>query len=241
MESFTIDSFKKPEFLEELGLVGKIPSTQCAASPEFSSCLYIPPRYRPLHTLPLMVLVHGSYRDNYKLRDKFTALADLHGCALICPLFPRVPTDPYDISNYKMVTYLDLRYDTILLSMIDEVVARYPRIMLEKFLLYGFSGGGQYVHRFAYLHPERLLGLAVGAPGTTTLPDEELYFPLGVRDLDRIFKIRPDWDAIKRVPSMFIAGDRDTGNLSATVRGRTTAVGSDGRYAPFYKNTSPYS
>jgi hypothetical protein len=86
------------------------------------------------------------------------------------------------------------------------------------------------VHRFAYLHPERLLGLAVGAPGTATLPDEELDFPLGVKDLDRIFKIRPDWDAIKQVPSMFIAGDRDTGNLCATVRGRTTAAGSDGRY-----------
>ena len=235
---FTIENAKppltiervKPELLEKLLLLGGVPSTQSAASPQFSYCLYIPPRYHSLESLPLIVLVHGSSRDNYKLRDRFISLAERHGCALLCPLFPRLVTDPYDMNNYKVIAYLDLRYDTILLSMIDEVATRYPRILPEKFLLYGFSGGGQFVHRFAYLQPHRLLGLAVGAPGTATLPDNEAEFPLGIKDLDQVFKKTVDWDALKLVPTMFIAGDKDTSDFSAIARGRTPDSRSEGRY-----------
>lgn len=213
------------KFHKELGLVGKIPLTQSAIAPCFSYCLYIPPRYDTLETLPLLVLMHSSDREACRLRDNFSALAEQHGCAILCPLFPRLLQDPYDTGNYKMILYEKTRYDLILLSMVEELAIRYTRIDIERFFLFGFSGGGQFVHRFAYLHPTRLLGLAVGAPGTITLPDPLAKFPKGVKDTDTKFGIAINWKALRAIPSMFLAGGDDTDNLSAIARGRRPIPG----------------
>lgn len=225
----TVDTVN-PEFHEELYLVGKIPLTQCISVNRFSYCLYIPPRYQALHSLALVVIVHGSSRDSCNLRDSFSDLAERQGCAILCPLFPRLPQDPYDVSNYKNISYQDTRYDHVLLSMIDEVTARYPRIKCKEFMLYGFSGGGQFVHRFAYLHPAKLCGLVIGSPGTTTAPDPQLRFPDGIKDIEDIFGIILDWETLKKVPTMFIAGMEDTGDFHAIARGRTPPLPLGGRY-----------
>ncbi|CZR69996.1 uncharacterized protein PAC_19897 [Phialocephala subalpina] len=227
----TVDTVK-PEFYEELYLVGKIPLTQCIVANQFSYCLYIPRRYQSLRALVFIVIVHGSGRDSCNLRDSFVDLAERQGCAILCPLFPRLPQDPYDLSNYKTISYQNSRYDLILLAMINEVTIRYPRIQCEKFLLYGFSGGGQFVHRFAYLHPGNLCGLAIGAPGTITLPDPQLEFPSGIKDIEEVFGVVLDWEALKKVPTMFIAGQEDTDDFHAIARGRAPplSLGEGGRY-----------
>jgi poly(3-hydroxybutyrate) depolymerase len=117
-----------PEFLQELCLVGRIPSSHCFANPQFSYYLYIPRGYRQLITLPLIVLVHGSGRNAYELREEFISLAERRGCAVLCPLFPTGLQDPNDTNNYKMVKYEEFRYDNVILRMVEEAQMRYPRI-----------------------------------------------------------------------------------------------------------------
>ncbi|OKL63311.1 hypothetical protein UA08_01808 [Talaromyces atroroseus] len=219
-----------PEFLEELGLVGRIPSSHCLAAPQFSYYLYIPRGYRQLDTLSLIVLVHGSGRNAYQLREEFVSLAERRGCAVLCPLFPTGLLDPNDTNNYKMVKYGDVRYDNVVLRMADETHMRYPRIDTSRFLLWGFSGGGQFVHRFAYLHPEKLMALAVGAPGTVTLLDPESEFPGGISNFAAVFGTEVNLEALKAVPTLFVAGDADTGSFHAVARGRTIPAGYRGRY-----------
>lgn len=219
-----------PEFLEELGFVGRVPSSHCFAFPQFSYYLYVPRGYTQLETLPLAVLVHGSGRNAYELRGDFLSFAERHGCALLCPLFPTGLHDPNDSNNYKMIKYEDFRYDNILLQMLEEAQMRYPRINASSFLLYGFSGGGQFVHRFAYLHPERLMGLVVGAPGTVTTLDLKSDFPEGISNFTTVFGTDPNLEALKRVPTLFVAGDADTGDFHAVARGRTTPTERLGRY-----------
>ncbi|KAL2840394.1 hypothetical protein BJY01DRAFT_250016 [Aspergillus pseudoustus] len=97
------------EFLEELGLVGRIPSSHCLADPRFSSFLYAPLGYTQIKTIPLIVLVPGSGRNPYQLREEFIALAERRGCAILCPLFPTELQDPNETNNYKVLKYGEVR------------------------------------------------------------------------------------------------------------------------------------
>ena len=37
----------------------------------------------------------------------------------------------------------------------------------QRFALFGYSGGGHFVHRFFMLHPQRLWALSIGAPAAS--------------------------------------------------------------------------
>lgn len=52
----------------------------------------------------------------------------------------------------------------------------------------GFSGGGQFAHRFLYLYPERLHAISVGAPGRATQLDDILPWPSGVQNVEKFAK-----------------------------------------------------
>ncbi len=56
-------------------------------------------------------------------------------------------------------------------------------IKAEKYLLFGHSAGGQFVHRFMLFMPENKVGLAIAAnPGFYTLPDPSIKFPYGLKN-----------------------------------------------------------
>ena len=75
----------------------------------------------------------------------------------------------------------------------------------------GFSGGGQFVHRFFYLHPDRLKSLSIGAPGNATYLDQSRPWPLGISDItDRFDGARIELDRLKNVPVQMYIGVADT-------------------------------
>lgn len=171
--------------------------------------MYIPQSHYSLNTsakLPLIVNVHGSLRRAERARDSLIDLADQVGAAILAPLFPAGVGDPNDSHGYKFLKCGDLRYDLILLSMVDEVKLRWPGIETDKFYLVGFSGGGQFVSRFFYLHPDRLRGVSVGAPGTVTSLDRSLKWPRGLKDVKEQFDgLLVDVDALKSVRHVQLA------------------------------------
>lgn len=95
--------------------------------------------------------------------------------------------------------------------MIDEVAQRWPGIETEKFYLIGFSGGGQFVSRFFYLHSDRLLGLSIGAPGTVTSLDRSLEWPRGIKDVEEKFDgLTVDFGALRSVEHVqLLVGEQD--------------------------------
>lgn len=217
-----------PRVAGELLYTGSSPAWTCVLDNRFCYFLYIPRNY---YTLPkdailnLIVLIHGSGRNPYTLRREFAEFAEKHGCALLAPLFPVGLIDPQDTTNYKLLKYKDIRYDEVLLAMIEEAHARYARIDTSQFYLYGYSGGGQFAHRFAYRHPRRIRALACGAPGTQTLLDWTQDFPDGVKNWEDVFGSPAlDLDAIMKIPTMFIAGDQDTDIFYAIATGRIPAI-----------------
>lgn len=190
----------------------------CAYDQRFSYCLYVPACYeeRGADIYPLVVLIHGSARTPMKYRELFADFAEQHRCLVLAPLFPCGIIEPRETNNYKFIKYHDIRYDHVLLHMIDEVAAIY-RVCGEQFFMHGFSGGGHFAHRFFYLHPSRLAGVSIGAPGLVTLLDEKQNWWCGVADFEAQFGQALDYPAMGRVPVHMVIGAEDRETWEITV------------------------
>lgn len=196
---------------------GRTPIFASRMDQRFSWCCYVPDGYDPAgdRVHPLAVLVHGSLRDADILRDAFIDFAEAHQCLLLAPLFPAGIDDAEDLHNYKHIAYRGIRYDVIVLDMVEELAGRY-RVAKEKVLMHGFSGGAQFAHRFFYLHPGRLRAVSVGAPGTVTLPDQRDWW-VGVKGMEEIFGRPLDVAAMRDVAVQLVIGDQDIETWDVTV------------------------
>lgn len=176
----------------------------------FSYCLYVPQDYSETddRRYDLAVIVHGTGRTAAQYRDRFADFAEKHGCIILAPLFPVGIVEPGELANYKRIEFHGIRYDLVLLSMVDEVCAKY-RIRDGGFMMYGYSGGGQFCQRFFMLHPQRLRAVAIGAPGVVTLLNQDYDWWVGVRDVKARFGIEIDLEAMRKVKVQTLIGSAD--------------------------------
>ena len=183
----------------------------------FSWCAYVPSGHDPAgdEMLDLVVLVHGSLRGANILRDEFSAFAEENRCFLLAPFFPCGIEDLDDTHNYKLMLWRDIRYDLLLLDMVEQVAERY-RVRKDRFMMHGFSGGGQFAHRFFYLHPNRLRAVSIGAPGTVTLPDQRDWW-VGTGGMETVFGIPLRLDLMREVAVQYVIGSKDTETWDVTV------------------------
>lgn len=176
----------------------------------FSYCLYVPTVHeRTERQLPLIVIMHGTARTAMEYRDAFADFAERYGAVVLAPLFPASLSDPEELHHFKFLDSGGTRWDQVLLDIVDEVAEAF-RVERGRFLLHGFSGGGQFAHRFFYLHPDRLAAVSVGAPGRVTLLDTAQPWWLGVEDIGARFGIPLDVPAMTRVPVQMVVGAEDT-------------------------------
>lgn len=177
----------------------------------FSYCLQVPAGYRhdDARAYPLAVVVHGTERRAEGLRDAFRDFAEKHECIVLAPLFPCGIGEAGELNNYKWLAYDGIRFDRVLLDMVAEVEQLY-RVDAARFMLYGFSGGGHFAHRFLYVHPERLRAVSIGAPGIVTLLDFDRNWWVGVHDFERVFGKRLNLDAVRDVAVQLVIGGEDT-------------------------------
>ncbi|KAI1759457.1 alpha/beta-hydrolase [Hypoxylon sp. FL1150] len=219
-----------PRFLNATLLINHVPHRALASDPRVSYALRIPAEhYSSQYTaadvgadpataggipasalakankLPLLVSMHGTRRYVFDI-DALAPFAQSVPCALLTPLFPAGLDGPNDIDSYKLMRSKTLRSDLALLDMLDEVAVRWPGIDTDKIFLMGFSGGGQFAHRFLYLHPERLAAVSVGAPGHVTVLDDSHNWPIGIKDVETLFSRAIDKSLISQVPIQLIVG-----------------------------------
>lgn len=157
----------------------------------------------------LLVTVHDSTRNHADCARRFTPFGQAHRLVVLAPLFPRDVFGDGQADGYKFLREHDLRYDQLLHAMIDEAVRR-TGCDSTRFFLQGYSGGGQFVHRYLLLHPERLRAASVGAPGVVTVPDETLDWWAGVRNTDNLFGRPFNAAMLCNVPIQLVVGDADT-------------------------------
>lgn len=148
---------------------------------------------------------------------------------LLVPVFPRPRSDPVD--NTHLVTALDdttmeledgplARVDRQLLAMVDDAYTRleeqeYPVASDRGIMLNGFSASGNFVERFAALHPEEVLSVtAGGVNGMPILPIErmvrtELEYFVGVADVEELTESSFDLEEFNSVNRFLYMGEFD--------------------------------
>lgn len=185
----------------------------------FPYCAYVPDDYDEDSdkTYPLAVIIHGTERDMHGYREAFVDFAEANSVIVLVPLFPASVVRPGDINSYKMIRSGGMRYDLLMLDMIEEMRERY-RIEGDKVLMYGFSGGGQFTHRFLYMYPEKIRAASIGGPGTVTLLDPERDFWVGVRNYEDMFGKALDIEAMRKIPIHMIIGGDDHNTWEITVK-----------------------
>ncbi|KAI1405413.1 alpha/beta-hydrolase [Hypoxylon fuscum] len=206
-----------PRFFNATLLVGHIPHRALASDPRVSYALHVPAKHylsdgagtvpAPAK-LPLLVSMHGTRRHVYDIYD-LVAFVESTPCAVLTPLFPAGLDGPNDLDSFKLLRSKTLRSDLAFLSILDEVAIRWPGIDTSKIFLMGFSGGGQFVHRFMYLYPERLAAASIGAPGRATPLDDQRNWPEGVKDVEALFGRTINKNLIKELPIQLVVGGAD--------------------------------
>ena len=154
-----------------------------------------------------LVLVHGISRNAPELVLRFAELASRQGVPLIAPLFRQEAWGQYQQAHDRK---RGLRADLALCDILDDA-ARRLGLATGRVALFGFSGGGQFAHRFALLHPRRVRACVPVSSGWYTLPDPALAWPLGLKDLPG----GPLDPAAAEVPFHLVVGQRDTGSDDA--------------------------
>ncbi len=200
--------------------VGATPFFALQADQRVSYCLYVPKALAQAtdrSAWRLIVAVHGTGRTAATYRDSFADLAERERCVVLAPLFPVGLIEPGELSNFKRIKFHDMRFDRLLLAMVDEVGRKYG-IDVGRFLLFGFSGGGQFVHRFYYLHPDRLATVSIGAPGSLTQIDATRDWWVGTRNFRAEFGVDIDLAAMRRVRVQMVVGALDTETWEITIK-----------------------
>lgn len=212
----TVTEVRDPKLFYE---TGKTTFFASRTDQRFSFCLYVPHRRDgDPQRYPLVVVQHGTGRTAGQYRDALADFCEQQRCVVLAPLFPAGIVDADDLHNFKFIAYRDIRFDRLLLDIVDEAADRFP-VDGSKFLLHGFSGGGQFTHRFLYLHPQRLAAASIGAPGRITLLDDSKRWWLGTGGFAQRFGADIDLDAIRRVPVQMVVGAADVETWEINNRG----------------------
>jgi predicted esterase len=98
-----------------------------------------------------------------------------------------------------------------------ELLAKAGRRFEGEVLMFGFSASGNFVNRFTFLHPERVHAAAAagGLNGMPILPLEtlegmDLYYPVGVYDVEGLTGRKLDREAIRKTPQYLFMGELDS-------------------------------
>ncbi len=151
-----------------------------------------------------LVSVHGISRNDREHLQAFAPFAASRGVAMLVPRFGRG-----DFSDYQRLGRRGRgpRADLALLQAIEEIEQMFGWD-LPPFDLFGFSGGAQFAHRFALVHPERVRRLALGSAGWYTWPDERVRYPLGIGSSSTL-RASFDLPALLRKRVLVFVGERD--------------------------------
>ena len=154
---------------------------------------------------PPLVLVHGTGRGAARQFRAFLPRAIALGVPLIAP---ELPGERF--AGYQSLGGADgpLAGMAAFVATLDDA-ASHLQLPTERIDLFGFSGGAQFVHRFAMLAPAPVRRAVVASAGWYTYLDQDRPFPRGVAPGERSGGRPVDVDAFLRIPMHVLVGERD--------------------------------
>ncbi|HTQ76979.1 MAG TPA: hypothetical protein VMI15_03055 [Burkholderiales bacterium] len=143
------------------------------------------PRRAELKSAPILFVMHGFHRSAKSYRNDWAYHADRAGFIVVAPLFdakvwgneyanPRIRD-----SKGRRGT---LHPSFVLIEHLFDALREATHGTQRRYFIYGFSEGGQFVHRLVLTMPEaRYARAVIGTPGWYTMPDFETKWPYGLK------------------------------------------------------------
>lgn len=122
---------------------------------------------------PPVVAIHGIQRDAAQMAELLASVAAQTGRIVVVPLFDRQHWRRFQLAACQG------RADWALLRLISALCDE-DLVSSGRFDLSGYSGGGQFAHRFTWLYPHLVRRLCVTAPGWWTFADPSVDYPFGI-------------------------------------------------------------
>jgi pimeloyl-ACP methyl ester carboxylesterase len=181
------------------------PIIQDSGSNELPSLRYrvfLPPNAD--ETRPLVV-VHGSQRSAASMFHAMLPACMTVGRPLIAPTFSREQFRGYQSLNGESGPMSAANALLQALSHAGETFG----LKAGPFDLLGFSGGGEFAHRFAMVEPASVARLIVVAAGWYTYLDDNRAFPHGVKRSPNSGDAVFDISAFLDIPTLVMVGEND--------------------------------
>ncbi|OPX40261.1 MAG: hypothetical protein B1H11_00525 [Desulfobacteraceae bacterium 4484_190.1] len=153
----------------------------------------------------VFVTVHGVKRMAKEHALQFASFAERYGVVLVAPLFPKTYFRDYQRLGRNG---RGRRADRALNRILTEV-GFLTGANIDKLYMFGYSGGGQFVHRYAMAYPKRTARIVVAAAGWYTFPDSAVNYPKGIKKVKGLKDIRFDPTQFLSVPACVVVGEKD--------------------------------
>jgi len=180
---------------------GKVQERQLGVNNALRYFLYVPSKGAT--NAPVLVSVHGISRNADKHARRFSRYAERHGVVVVAPLF-----DKQNYAGYQRLGLSGNRADLALNQILDEV-SELTQANVQKLYMFGYSGGGQFVHRYAMAYPHRVNSIVVGAAGWYTMPDSNQRFPYGLAPHPKLPDLTFSPCEFLRIPAYALVGEQD--------------------------------
>lgn len=147
---------------------------------------YVPPEADP-RTAPILFAMHGHSRTAEGYRDNWAKRADKYGFMVFAPLFDE---ENWGHGQYSYASVIDehgkirdrKHWSFTALEHLFDAIKHATGNQQPRYMIFGFSEGGQFVHRLVLLMPNARYSRAiVGSPGWYTMPTFDQKFPYGLR------------------------------------------------------------
>lgn len=172
--------------------------------PEQHYYLYLPGTV-DLARAPVLVTVHGISRNAHTHVRCYAGLAEQRSVIVVAPRFDKQRFPDYQrLGRAGRGERADRMLDRILAE-----VGRATGARTDRLHLFGYSGGGQFVHRYAMAYPERVAAMAIGAAGWYTFPDPERRYPYGIKPSPALPDVHVDIGRFLRIPAWVLVGEDD--------------------------------
>ena len=134
------------------------------------------PRRADVRTAPILFVMHGFHRSARQYRDDWAYHADQYGFIVVAPLFDaKTWGSDYSYPSTKGKNRRprdDAQTSFALIEHLFDALKDATGNTQPRYLIYGFSEGGQFVHRLVLTQPEaRYARAVIGTPGWYTMPD----------------------------------------------------------------------
>jgi pimeloyl-ACP methyl ester carboxylesterase len=184
-------------------LQGEVRSVGREQGAPMTSLVYTPAGGTASPARATLVCVHGVTRRMSEQFAEWAPWAEALGLTLVTPLF-----SADEFPGYQRLGGLgrERRSDEALLRLLRQLRAE-GLVSTGPLILFGYSGGAQFVHRFLMAHPGAATAVAVAAAGFYTFPDPLTPFPYGLAG--RQPALETHLDGFLKKPILVAVGEAD--------------------------------